>query len=800
MIPKIICFLLLFPFLLVAGSGSKKVSAVRVDTPPRVDGVLSEPQWQRATPTADFIQYLPLEGQPATQSTEVRILYDHDAIYVGATMRDSDPSRIVARLARRDDEVESDWFSVRFDSYHDHQTAFEFTVNAAGVKTDILISDDGKEEDASWDVVWDAEVQITPEGWSAELRIPFKVLRFPDRDEQEWGVQFVRYISRLYEVQHWVLIGKSESGFVSKFGHLTGLSEITRPGQVEVLPYVVGGNRFVPKSPAFPDGNDLTSNAGFDVKIRPTTSLTIDATFNPDFGQVEADPAVLNLSTIETFYPEKRPFFIEGSQIFRLSTFGGPGLFYSRRVGRAIDIDPPPGGYIESQPRTATIVGAAKISGKTESGLSIGVLEAVTAEEEATFVDSVGNKSRRVVEPLTNFTVVRLRQDVMENSNAGMMITTVQREGRIPAFTGGLDWNLKFDESTYRLDGFLVGSHTSTPSGNILDGSAGSVGFAKDGGPHWRWNVGVDFTSKGYNINDVGFFRRPNDYGSSGRILYRDDEVTGWKRIYNVEAGYHYRYNFDGANLFHQYNLNGYIMLPSFWEINIGTSVNLGKYDDRETRGNGLFRRAESRSVGLAVESDPREAVVGTLSMDVGGDSRNGSTLRAALQTELKLATSFTLTLLVENNNQSRQLAWVTNLVDTLVSPDLISIVGERTTKQWDFTMRGSFIFARDLTLQAYLQVFFAKGRYENFMRMTAPDQFVPYVFSWPDFNRLSLNSNLVLRWEYLPGSTLFLVWSQARQGDYGSYATSLGDDFGNVFSLPMSNVLLLKVSYWFSI
>ncbi|GJQ21345.1 MAG: hypothetical protein HBSIN02_17000 [Bacteroidia bacterium] len=773
---------------------------MRVDTPPRVDGVLSEPQWQRATPTADFIQYLPLEGQPATQSTEVRILYDHDAIYVGATMRDSDPSRIVARLARRDDEVESDWFSVRFDSYHDHQTAFEFTVNAAGVKTDILISDDGKEEDASWDVVWDAEVQITPEGWSAELRIPFKVLRFPDRDEQEWGVQFVRYISRLYEVQHWVLIGKSESGFVSKFGHLTGLSEITRPGQVEVLPYVVGGNRFVPKSPAFPDGNDLTSNAGFDVKIRPTTSLTIDATFNPDFGQVEADPAVLNLSTIETFYPEKRPFFIEGSQIFRLSTFGGPGLFYSRRVGRAIDIDPPPGGYIESQPRTATIVGAAKISGKTESGLSIGVLEAVTAEEEATFVDSVGNKSRRVVEPLTNFTVVRLRQDVMENSNAGMMITTVQREGRIPAFTGGLDWNLKFDESTYRLDGFLVGSHTSTPSGNILDGSAGSVGFAKDGGPHWRWNVGVDFTSKGYNINDVGFFRRPNDYGSSGRILYRDDEVTGWKRIYNVEAGYHYRYNFDGANLFHQYNLNGYIMLPSFWEINIGTSVNLGKYDDRETRGNGLFRRAESRSVGLAVESDPREAVVGTLSMDVGGDSRNGSTLRAALQTELKLATSFTLTLLVENNNQSRQLAWVTNLVDTLVSPDLISIVGERTTKQWDFTMRGSFIFARDLTLQAYLQVFFAKGRYENFMRMTAPDQFVPYVFSWPDFNRLSLNSNLVLRWEYLPGSTLFLVWSQARQGDYGSYATSLGDDFGNVFSLPMSNVLLLKVSYWFSI
>lgn len=792
-------FLVLIPSFLIAGTGTKRVTAVRVNEPPRMDGNLNDPQWELASPATGFTQYLPLEGRPGTQPTEVRILYDSEALYIGARMTDADPSRIVARLARRDDEVESDWFSVRLDSYHDHQTAFEFTVNAAGVKTDILISDDGAEEDASWDVVWDAEVQITPDGWSAEIRIPFKVLRYAEQAEQEFGAQFIRYISREYEVQHWVLIGKSESGFVSKFGHLDGIRDITRPGQIEVLPYAVTGNRFLPKSPSYPDGNDFTMNTGMDLKIRPTTSLTIDATFNPDFGQVEADPAVLNLSTIETFYPEKRPFFIEGSQIFRLSTFGGPGLFYSRRVGRAIDVQPPPGGHLESVPRTATIVGAAKISGKTESGLSIGVLEAVTAEEEAVFVDSLGNKSRQTVEPLTNFTVVRLRQDVLDNSNAGLMVTSVQREGRTPAFTGGVDWNLKFDQSTYRLDGFLVGSRTATPAGTRLEGSAGSVGFAKDAGPHWRWRVGADFTSKGYNINDVGFFRRPNDYGSNGEIVYRDDEVTSWKRIYNVGVGYHYRYNFDGAELFHAYQLEGYIMLPSFWEINVGGSLNLGKYDDRETRGNGLFRRAESRSVALAVESDPREPVVGILSMDASGDARNGSTFRAAVQTEFKLATSVTLTLLVENNNQSRQLAWVTNLVDPVVSPDLISIVGERTTKQWDFTMRGSFIFARDLTLQAYLQVFFAKGRYENFMRMTAPDQFVPYAFTWPDFNRLSLNSNLVLRWEYLPGSTLFLVWSQARDGDYGSYGTSLGDDFGNVLSLPMSNVLLLKVSYWFS-
>jgi len=795
----LVCSSLSFSFL-AGGKDGKKAAAVRTANAPRIDGVLNETEWQSAPPSGGFTQYLPLEGRPGTQPTEIRILYDEDALYIGATMTDSDPSGIVARLARRDDEVESDWISVRLDSYHDHQTAFEFTVNAAGIKTDILISDDGKEEDASWDVVWETEVQHTSKGWTAEIRIPFKVLRFPEKSEQEWGVQFIRYISRLYEIQHWVLIGKSESGFVSKFGHLNGLQNIRRPSQVELLPYVVGGNRFLPSSPAFPDGNDFTSNTGLDLKIRPTTSLTIDATFNPDFGQVEADPAVLNLSTIETFYPEKRPFFIEGSQIFRLSTFGGPGLFYSRRVGRAIDVQAPPGGYVEHEPRSSTILGAAKISGKTENGLSIGVLEAVTASEEATLVDSLGVKSTKTVEPLTNYSVIRLRQDMLENSNAGLMVTSVQREGRVPAFTGGFDWNLKFDQSTYRIDGFLVGSRTSAPDGSRLDGSAGKIGFSKDAGVHWQGNVGVDFTSKKYNVNDIGFFRRPNDYGGNAELLYRDDEVTDWKRIYNVSLSLHKRYNFDGAELFDSYNLNSYIMLPNFWEISVGGALDLGKYDDRETRGNGLFRRASNRGVGFGVESDPRQDVVGELSLDFGNDSRNGTSFRVGLETELKLSTAMTITLLLENSRQNRQLAWVTNLVDLLVSPNLTTILAERTTNEWDFTTRGTFIFTRALTLQAYLQMFFAKGRYENFVRMSSAEKFAPYSFSWPEFNRLSLNSNVVLRWEYLPGSTLFLVWSQARDGDNGTYGTSLGRDFSDVFSLPVQNVLLLKISYWMSI
>ena len=240
----------------IAGSNSKKATAVRTPTPPRMDGLVNDDVWKLAVPITDFVQHDPLEGEAPTQRTEVRILYDDEALYIGWKLYDPEPQKIVARLARRDDQVESDFVSVRLDSYHDHQTAFEFTVNAAGVRTDILQYNDGMDEDESWDVVWQTET----DGWSAEMKIPFKVLRFSEDKVQEWGMQLIRYISRKHETQYWAFIRKSESGWVSKFGHLEGLHDLTRPGHVELLPYVAGGNRFVPKSRSFPSGNDLTDN------------------------------------------------------------------------------------------------------------------------------------------------------------------------------------------------------------------------------------------------------------------------------------------------------------------------------------------------------------------------------------------------------------------------------------------------------------------------------------------------------------------------------------------------------------
>ncbi len=797
--------LFLVPLVLFAGSNPKKAVAVRTPVAPKIDGVLNEPEWKLAQPLSDFTQRDPDEGAPASEKTEIRILYDNEALYFACMMYDSEPSKIVARLARRDDEIESDIVSIRIDSYHDHQTAFEFTILSSGVKVDILQYNDAQQEDESWDPVWDLQTRLTDEGWIAEVKIPFNILRFTEQSEYEWGIQFIRRISRKQERDQWVLIRKSESGFVSKFGHLVGLKDVPAPKNLEVIPYAANNNRFLPKSPAYPNGRQLTGDAGFDFKHRPSW-LTIDATINPDFGQVEADPAVLNLTTFETFYPEKRPFFIEGVQIFRFGTFGdpgaGPGLFYTRRIGRALRVSAPAGGDVLSEPRFATILGAAKISGKTSTGLSVGILEAVTNEERATVADAQANKSDILVEPLASYSVLRLRQDVLENSNVGMIATSVNRKGVWPAMTGGVDWTLRFLESTYRIDGFLAGTRTTNSTPERIDGSAGRISFNKDGGEHWRGFLSGDFTSKTYNINDIGFFRRPNDHGVVGQLLYRDDKVTDWKRFWNASVTYHYRTNFDGVELFNALGVASDITLTNYWQFGTQAEVDYGLYDDRETRGMGLYQKRQKQSVYVAVESDPRQAAVGEASVRYGSFKGGGRFVLLNASVELKPATNLTLQFALTHERRDKEQAWVSNSSTPLLADGTgYTIFADRTTRDWDLTSRGSFIFTRDLTLQYYFQIFFAKGTFENYAVMTSADSFVPYpTYSRPDFNSLSFHSNLVLRWEFRPGSTAYLVWSQARNGEVGNFATPFSEELRNTFSLPMENVLLLKVSYWWTL
>ncbi|MCU0453187.1 MAG: carbohydrate binding family 9 domain-containing protein [Bacteroidetes bacterium] len=784
-----------------AGSNPKTARAARTATPPRIDAHVNEPVWQLAPAITDFSQYEPDEGAVPTQRTEVRFLYDDDALYISATMFDADPSGIVARLARRDDEIESDFISFRIDSYHDFQTAYEFTVNAAGVKVDILQYDDGAREDVSWDAVWEVATRIGDHGWTAELRIPLTMLRFHDADEQVWGLQIVRGITRNKERDYWALIRRSESGWVSKFGVLRGIEGVKSRASLEVLPFGLVENTALTERPGRAGVHHTAFNAGVDIKYRPTGGLTIDATFNPDFGQVEADPAVLNLSTFETFYPEKRPFFVEGVQILRFTTFGdgfGPGLFYSRRIGQPLSASPPSNGYVEDEPRFATILGAAKVSGKTSSGLSIGVLEAVTAEESATVVDSNGRRRDVRVAPMTNYSLVRLRQDFSGNSNVGMILTSVNREDRIPALTGGVDWNLRFLDNMYRVDGFVAHNRTAA-RGFVEEGQAGRVGLSKDGGPNWRGSVSADFTSRRYNINDIGFFRRPNDHGVVGTITYRDDEAREWTRRWNVSLNHHKRWNYERAEINNSLSLTGYQQFMNYWDVSAGVTYDAGDFDDRETRGHGLYAKPSMRQVSLSIDSDSRAAIVGEMNLEYAADSRRGRGMEIGVELLLKPSDALTIEMEVQHELVDREFAWMTNRSDTLVMPGSFAVFADRTTRAWDATARGSFVFSRDLTLQWYLQWFAAKGRYEDAQARLGVDAYRPYSQPVREFNDLSFHSNLVLRWEYRPGSTLFLVWSHSRSGDGGPFGNGLLRDADDTFRLAPDNVLLMKLSYWLS-
>jgi len=722
---------------------------------------------------------------------------------------DSDPAGIVARLARRDDEEETDAGSIRLDPFHDHQNAFEFTFNPAGVKVDILQFEDGNREDASWDPVWELETQITAEGWSAEIKIPFSALRYKlsagSSEPQVWGVNFLRIIQRKQESDRWAYTPLSEDGFVSRFGHLIGLDSLPSPRRLEVMPFVLGRQEWIPPAETHNRSVRFSADGGVDLKIGISNSFILDATVNPDFGQVEADPAVLNLTTIETFYPERRPFFVEGTQIFRFNTFSdaegtGPGLFYSRRIGRALGEDQVRLEDHETAskvPLSTTILGAAKLTGKTNGGLSLGVLEAATAEERA-LIDSSGSRTDQIIEPRALYSVIRLRQDVLDGSTIGLIATSVLKDTRLPSFTGGTDWDLRLADRAYRVDGFLAGSHTSDLEGSRSSGAAGRLTLARTSNLHWLWSIGGDFTTKRYDINDVGFFRRPNDFGAMGSVKYRENVPAEVLRSYSVTLSVHERENFDRANLYRDLEADAEFTFLNYWGSSVSVQAGFGRYDDRETRGNGLYAKPRSLACALSVHSDGRQNVMLEAEQEIRADARSGRGSTTRLELELRPTAWMRWELDGEVEIVRALEAWVDNIA---LDGGTASIFGDRTTKSFSATARGSVTFTRDLSIQAYAQLFTAKGHYEGFRRLLDPFTFTPYRYEGtPDFNEQSFNLNVVARWEYLTGSTLFLVWSQARAGESTDYFTTLGHDIADTFRLAPANVMMVKATLWWNL
>jgi hypothetical protein len=808
--------------LLHAGTSSKRITAQRVSSAPRIDGLLDDEQWRAIPPDTTFRQFDPEEGAAPTERTSVRLVYDDHALYAGIICYDSSPDGIVEQLTRRDRTGQADRFSVIIDSYHDHTTAFLFSGTISGVQTDGILSEDGRVYDTDWDAVWEFNAKITKEGWSAEFKIPFSALRFAPRDSgYVWGINFRRYIARKREIDEWVMLPRKETpvgviSSVSCMGHLYGIDHVHPSLHLELLPYADIKESFLSQPNPFPLRKEFKGSGGLDLKYGLTNNVTLDMALNPDFGQVEVDAAVLNLTVFETFYPEKRPFFLEGSQIFSFgNTFDSQSmrLFYSRRIGKnpLPSTSPPPGYYFLDTPPVTTILGAAKVTGKTDDGLSFGLLTAATDREEGVAEDILGHRTPPVLfEPRASYDVLRLRKDFTGNSYLGMMATGAFKEDHTPVLAGGVDWNLRFGDGGYALDGFLAGSQSISPLAYpIVDrvtGGSGKLGLGKIQDEHWLVLSLYDFTTRNFWINDIGFYSQPREHGGITQITYKDESPPDPFLRYYLNADAQYRWNWDGVNTLSIFEAEPIFQMRNFWGLDIDLIHDFPAYDDDNRGINGLYHRSPGNRISIKIDSDVRQLLVATVIGQYQHTDRGLSSGSAIAQLTVRPSSWMELDPSVTITRSRNEETWVRDVSTggPLLLPNGENLFADRDIDQYDFSLRGTITFTRSMSVQFFTQVLLAKGEYEHFKRLALPDQLPAFnylkILQNPDFNEQVVNANVVFRWEYLPGSTLYFVWTQARFGDNGIFNRTLSDNFADAFKLPMDNVVLLKMNYWWSL
>ncbi len=765
---------------------------------PVIDGKLDDAVWQSADieHASGFLQMEPDEGEAATESTLVAAVYDDGAIYFAFWCYDSEPDKIARQLVRRDRWSESDMVRVRLDPYHDHQTGYEFSLNAAGVQRDFRLYDD-LNMDQSWDGVWEGAVSEQPWGWSAEFRIPYHCLRFTQKDEHVWGVNVTRYVSRKDESTWWAFSPSSEGGMVSKFGHLEGLSGIEPARQLQVLPYAVSKLKTEPKHLGNPDGKKLLGDMGFDVKYALSSNLILNATINPDFGQVELDQPVLNLSPFETFFDERRPFFLEGADLFSTRFM----LLNTRRIGRAITGQVEDDGLDEytDYPETATILGAAKLTGKLAGGTSIGFLSAVTQEESAEYLTVDGVERTGVVEPTAGFSVLRLKQDIFTNSNIGIVLTNASQDTRHPATTGGFDWQLYTKNGVWGFGGQTVFSRVDNE--HVGFGMAAEVN--KVAGTHWRGAAGFTIKDPHLHINRLGYSSRNDIRSGFVWVQYRTQDDwwivrNSWNNLNSYAA-----WNYAHENIEKGWNFNTQIQFTNNWSLGGGFNQSFDDYDDRETRGMGLWDRPRSWGWWASFNTDERKKV--SLNLNPGsGHSRFGSWWAHYTGIEYRPASNVELEIGANYSGGSGQTIWVDNPTDTLLGEEVI-LFADLDQDELTFHISASVMFRRNLSCQLSANGLMSGLDYENYRQYLGNNRYGPVGNGVKepdsDYNWSSLNSTLLIRWEYLPGSTLYLVWTRSRP----EFDNSVNDldfqrDFDRFFSAGARNIFLIKASYWLNI
>ena len=812
-------------------------SSSRAALAPVLDGKLDDAAWASAQSIDKFLEYEPTTGAETRFKTDVRVAHDEKYLYIMARMYDPAPDSIVSLLSRRDVRTQSEQLKLVIDSYHDKQTAYQFAVNPAGVKRDFYVFNDTN-EDPSWDAVWDVATAIDSLGWVAEFRIPFSQLRFPNTPDHTFGLLIVRDVARTGQRISWPLYHRTKQGYVSQAGEINGISGIGNPSRLEVAPYVVTKNETRPSGSSFDHPQSIS--AGADIKYGLSSNLTLNATINPDFGQVEADPSVLNLSAFEQFFEERRPFFLEGSGIFTFNTACGDidsgctGLFYSRRVGRSPQLS---GTYGDDRsPTNTTILGASKLTGRLGRGLSVGFLDAVTQREVG--VDD------QTIEPLTNYAVGRLQQDFRKGqSGFGVMVTGVNRSLdehtsdflRRAAYTAGVDLRHRFLSNNYELRAYLAASKVNgtesailstqrdgvhryqrpdddidlDPSATSLTGHAQRLSVSKFGGGITRFQSVFQRFSPGFETNDLGFQSRADEqmFRNWFSLNYNKPSKIYQRAFFNFNTMQ--RWTTEGLPTSVGVNTNWHVQFKNFMWGHFGVNGNnfMKTYNDRVARGGPALRNAGGADFWMGIESDSRK----TSNVSLWGgayryDVRKTTGWWFNPDVSFKFGSQFNGSVGVNYSSDINDTQWRANFGVSGVDTTHYTFA-RLDQKTLSLTARMNYTMTPTLSLQFYGSPFVSKGEYSNWQELDDPradeyeDRFKPFTGRGDPggFNFKQFRSNTVLRWEYRPGSTLFLVWAQGREGDGSPNDFSFGRDLRNVFDTHPNNTFLVKVSYWFN-
>jgi hypothetical protein len=815
-----------------------------VTAKPVIDGKLDDECWTKGTWAGNFRQWIPKEGAKPSYPTYFNIQYDDRNLYVAIRAHDGEPGKILRQAGVRD-EFTGDIAGVNFDSYHDYRTGFEFSVTAWGQKIDLVLFNPNN-WDLNWSAVWKVKTGLEDSAWVAEYEIPLNQLRYSGKDEQVWGLHVWRWVSRLQEESDWEIQSKTGPGVLFNFGELHGIKGLKKSRRLEIMPYTLGDLKTMQKEPGNPfadKGRVWGGNVGLDAKIGISSNFTIDLTVNPDFGQVESDPSVMNLTAFETFYEEKRPFFLEGLTIFDYK-FGDQSLFYSRRIGHAPSrpVSPNDNLFVSSPDKTS-ILSAVKFSGTTSKGLSVGLIQSVTSNEFASLSDKSGNRSSVKIEPLTSYTVARVQKGYNAgNTVFGGMLTSTNRviENNnlstlsTDAYTGGLDLLHHWKDKEYYIDARLIGSYVNGSKESItlleqssaryyqrpgasylkydttathLNGWGGKLMVGKGSKGLWKYSTGVTWLSPGLELNDLGYMNTADEINQENDVSYQITQPAKIFLTYSIELEQFNTWNFDGQYLGSGAHLAFLSSFKNQWGFSTNLIYHSRALDTKILRGGYDMLMPYAVTTFGSVNTDPSKKFTGNIAYSYeyrGNNSAVSYQLGPGITYRPVNNLKFGVTLNYINNRDNLQ--YVTTIEAQPLNRYILGTINQTTV---GLTFRVDINLTPEFSIQYYGSPFLSRGSYSQLKYITDPkaklfenrfDDFTYQLSTNPDFNFHEFRSNLVAKWEYRLGSFIYLVWSSERSGNTTDSHASLTQSYKQLRSIFPNNIFLIKLNYWFSL